>query len=98
MLLAIGGILIRYIIQWAKIFSIVIVVSLTFYLIGLLQVDPVLQYLENNSSVLIEVLKYLNYISYTNVVFSVVNVLITTFPLVWLVRIILNHVGTKEKS
>ncbi len=94
----ITGIIIRYITQWTRIAAIVIVVSLTFYMIGLLPIDPVLVYLQNNSSVLIEVLKYLNYIAYTNVVFSVVNILIVSFPLVWLVRIVLNHIGTKEKG
>ncbi len=98
MFILITGIIIRYIVQWSKIAGIVIAVSITLYAIGLLPVDPVLVYISNNESMVINALKYLNYVSYTNIVFAVANFLILTFPLVWLVRIVLNHMGTKEKG
>jgi hypothetical protein len=98
MVFVIAGLIIKYVVQWAKIFGIVIAISLTLYALGLLPNDPVLQYLNYNSLLIANYLVYINYISYSNVVFEVANFLVLSFPVVWLARIILNYVGTKEKG
>jgi hypothetical protein len=98
MIFIIAGLIIRYVVQWAKIAGIVIAISLTLYALGLLPNDPVLNYINYNAGLIANYLIYINYISYSNVVFEIANFLVLTFPVVWLARIIMNHIGTKEKG
>jgi hypothetical protein len=98
MIFVIAGLVIRYIVQWAKIAGILIAISLTLYALGILPDDPVLQYINYNAPIIADYLVYINYISYSNVVFEIANFLVLTFPVVWLARIIMNHIGTKEKG
>jgi di/tricarboxylate transporter len=93
----ITGIIIREITKWVRIFGIITVMLLTLYLLGLLPNDPLLEYIENHHNEIQQLLIYINYISYANVVVAIANFLVFTFPLVWLVRIIMNYLGTKEK-
>ena len=94
----ITGIIIREITKWAKIFGIITVMALTLYLLGLLPNDPVLEYINDHYVEIQQLLIYINYISYANVVAAVANFLVLSFPLIWLVRIIINYLGTKEKG
>jgi hypothetical protein len=98
MIFVIAGLIIKYVVQWAKIAGIVIAISLTLYALGLLPNDPVLNYINHNAGLIASYLVYINYISYSNVVFHIANFLVITFPVVWLARIIMNHIGTKEKG
>ncbi len=98
MIFVIAGLIIKYIVQWARLIGIVIAISVSLYALGLLPDDPVLSFIRYHSGTIANYLVYVNYISYANVIANIANFLVITFPVVWLARIIMNHVGTKEKG
>lgn len=93
MLLNLTAVIIKNVAVWGKYFILFFTITLALGLIGALPDDPILGYLDTNSQVIMNFFSIINLFINVGVLVNVVAFMISTYPLVFAVKILLKIIG-----